>query len=146
MKSFGLLVGSQIAWIVLRPFGRRDAGSRRAMIDRHRVVRAQRGGVGLDHRMQAEPLADLGQDRHAELPAAVRDHEVDGFGGRLFGGADEVAFVFAVLGIDDDDDPAVADRLDGLFDSGKVLVQMSFRGWSERMEVCRARLGLRSFL
>ena len=76
-----------------------------------------------------EPLADLRQDRHAELAAAVRDHEVDGFGRRLFGGADEVAFVFTVLGIDDDDDPTGADRLNGLFNSGKVLVQMSFRGW-----------------
>ena len=64
------------------------------MIDRHRVVGAERGRIGLDHRMQTEPLADLGQDRHAKLPAAVRDHEVDGFGRRLFGGTDEVPFVF----------------------------------------------------
>ena len=65
----------------------------------------KRGRVGLDHRGQLEPLADLGQDRHAELPAAVGDHEVDDFRRDLLGGADEVAFVFAVLGIDDDDDP-----------------------------------------
>ena len=49
------------------PLGGRDAGPRRAMIDRHRVVRAQRGRVGFDHRMQPKPLADLGQNRHAEL-------------------------------------------------------------------------------
>ena len=38
----------------------------------------------------------------------------------LLGGADEIAFVFAVLGIDDDDHPAVADGLDGFFDGGKT--------------------------
>ena len=50
------------------------------------------------------------------------------FGGRLFGGAHEVAFVFTVLGIDNNNDPAGANRLNGLFNSGKVMVQMSFRG------------------
>ena len=93
------------------------------MIDRHRVIRAERGRIGLDHRMETEPLADLGQDRHAELAAAVGDHEVDGFGRRLFGGADEVAFVFTVFGIDDNDDPPDADRLDSFFNGGKVMVQ-----------------------
>ena len=120
MKSVGLLVGSQIAWIVRGPFGGRDAGPRRAVIDRHGVVRAQRGRVRLDHRVQLEPLADLGQDRHAELAAAVRDHEVDRLGRDLLGRADEVALVLAVLGIDDDHHPAVADRLDGIFNRGKT--------------------------
>ena len=86
----------------------RDAGFRRAMIDRHGEAGAQRGGVRLDHRGQLEPFANLGQQRHAKLPAAVGDHEVDDFGRHLFGGADEIAFVFAVFGIDDDDDLAAA--------------------------------------
>ena len=73
-------------------------------------------------------MADLGQDRHAKLPAAVGDHEVDRFGGRLFGRTHEVAFVFTVLRIDNNNDPAGADRFNGLFNSGKVMVQMSFRG------------------
>ncbi len=34
----------------------------------------------------------------------------------LFGGADEIALVLAVLGVDDDDDLAAADGLDGLLD------------------------------
>ena len=75
-------------------------------------------------------MADLGQDRHAELAAAVGDHKVDGFGGRLFGGTHEVAFVFTVLRIDNNNDPPSANRLNGLFNSGKVMVQMSFRGGS----------------
>ncbi len=55
--------------------------------------------------MQTKPLADLGQDRHAQLAAAVRDHEVDRFGGRLFGGTNKIALVFAILGVDDNYDP-----------------------------------------
>ena len=105
------------------PLGGRDSGPRRPMIHRHRVIRAQRRGVRLDHRMQAKPLADLRQDRHAELAAAVGDHEIHRFGGRLFGGANEVAFVLPVLGVYDDDRPTFANRVDGLFDAGKVMFQ-----------------------
>ena len=78
--------------------------------------------------MQTKPLANLGQNRHAELPAAVGDHEVDRFGARLFR-AHKVAFVFTVFGIDDNNDLAGEDRVNSFFDSGKVLVQMSFLGW-----------------
>ena len=87
-------------------------------------------GVFANHGMEIKPVADLGQDRHAELTAAVGDHEVDGFGGRLFGRTHDVAFVFTVFRIDDDNDPAGADRFNGLFNSGKVMIQMSFRGGS----------------
>ena len=100
----------------------RDAGLRRAMIDRHREDGAQRGRVRFDHRRQLEPLADLGQDRHAELPAAVRDHEVDDLGRDLLGGADEIAFVFAVFGIDDDDHASAANGGDGVVDGREMLV------------------------
>ena len=103
-----------------RAFGRGDAGPRRAMVDRHGVIGAQRRRVRLDHRVEREPLADLRQDRHAELPAAIGDHEIDRLGRGLFGGTDEVAFVLAVLGVDDDHHPAVADRVDGIFNRGKT--------------------------
>src|SRR4051812_34781297 len=93
------------------------------MIDRHGVVRAKGGRIRVHHWMEAKPLTDLRQDWHAQLTAAVRDHEVHGFGSRLFGGTDKVAFVFPVFGIDDDDNPAGADRLNRVFNSGKMLVQ-----------------------
>ena len=120
VKSAGLLVGSQIARIVRARSAAVMPVRRRAVIDRHGVVGAQRGGVRLDHRRQLEPLAHVRQDRHAELPAAVGDHEVDRLGRHLLGGADEVALVLAVLGVDDDDHPALADGLDGFFDGGEL--------------------------
>ena len=97
------------------------------MIDGHRVIRPQRRVIGLDHRMQTKPLADLWQDWHAKLAAAVGDHEVHRFGSRFFGRTHEVPFVFAVFGIHNNNDPSGADRLNGLFNSGKVMVQLSFR-------------------
>jgi len=77
--------------------------------------------------MQTKPLADLGQNRHTKLTPAVGDHEIHRFCGRFFGRTYEVALVFAVLGIHNNNDPARADRLNGLFNSGKVMVQLSFR-------------------
>ena len=77
---------------------------------------------------QLEPLGDLGQDRHAELAAAVGDHEVDDLGRHLFGGADEIAFVLAVFGIDHDDHVAAGNRRDGGFDGGKLATH-----WNDRL-------------
>ncbi len=98
-----------------------DAGLSRAMIDRHGKRRPQGSRVRIDHGCQLEPLAHLGQDRHAQLPSAVRDHEVDDFGRHLFGRADEISLVFAVLGVDDDHDFAPPDGVNGLVDGGKFL-------------------------
>ena len=100
-------------------FGGRYAGASRAVIDGHGIRGAEGGRVGLDHQMQAEPLAGLGQDRHAELSAALRDHEVDRFRCRQLGGADEVALVFAVFSVDDNNDPPLANSFYGLFNRGK---------------------------
>ena len=90
------------------------------MIDRNRPGSAERRGVLIDHRRKVEPLADFWQHGHAELPAAVRDHEVDDLGSDLFGGTDEVAFVFAVFGVDDDHDLAGGDGFDRQVDCGKA--------------------------
>ena len=93
------------------------------MIDRHGVVRPQRGGVLLDHGGKFEPLAHVGQDRHAKLAPAVGDHEIDGLGRDLLGRADEIAFVFAVFGIDDDNGFPGTDSSDGFFDRGILCRQ-----------------------
>jgi hypothetical protein len=102
------------------PFGGGDAGLDRTMVDRHCVIGAERGRVLADHQRQFKPLAGLGQERHAELAAAVSDHEVDDFGRDPLGGGDEIALVFAVLVVDHDDHAALADGLDGFFDRGKT--------------------------
>ena len=73
------------------PLRRGHARAAAAMIDRHGEGGPQRGRVVLDDRRQVEPLGRLGQDGHAELPAAVGDHEVDDLGRDLLGRADEVA-------------------------------------------------------
>jgi hypothetical protein len=99
----------------------RDAGARGTMIDWYRITGAERRRVRLDHRVQVEMLADLRQNRHAQLAAAVRNHEVDRIRRRLLGGTNEVAFVLAVLGIDDNNDPPSANRVDSLFNSGKSV-------------------------
>ncbi len=90
------------------------------MIDRDREASSQRGRVRLDHQRNLQPFADLRQHGHAELPAAVGDHEVDDFGRHLFGGADEIAFIFAVFGIDDDDDLPAANSGDSVVNRRKM--------------------------
>jgi len=53
--------------------------------------------VVLGHLRQAEGLAALGRERHADEPAGMRRHEVDHLGGHLFGRADQIPFVLAPL-------------------------------------------------
>ncbi len=48
-------------------------------------------------------------------------HEVDDFGGDFFRGDGEVALVFTVFIIDQNDHAAVANLLDGLFHGGKAV-------------------------
>ena len=90
-----------------------NARAARAVIDRHGKIRAQRSRVLVDHRRQMEPLANVGQNRHAELAAAVGDHEVDQRRRHFLGRANEVPLVLAILIIHDDDDLAAANGLDG---------------------------------
>ena len=63
-----------------------------------------------------EALAGQG---HADQAAAVGGHEVDDFRRDALGGDGEIAFVFAVLVVDDDDDAAVAQFVDGFGDGNK---------------------------
>ncbi len=57
----------------------------------------------------------------ADQAASMLGHEVDGFGRDLLGGERDVAFVLAVLVVDDDDHAAGADLLDGSGNVGKGL-------------------------
>ena len=102
------------------------------MIDRHGEGRLQRGGVVQNDGRQVEPLGRLGQDGHAELPSPVGNHKIDDLRRNLFGRADEVAFVLAVLGVHDDDNLARGNGLGGRFNRGKPMghVQSPFSGGS----------------
>jgi hypothetical protein len=77
------------------------------------------GGVNGRHKREAELVATLLGQRHADEAAAILGHEVDGFGGDFLGGHGEVAFVFAILIVDEDYHSALPDFLDGFFDSSK---------------------------
>ena len=64
-------------------------------------------------------VAAFRRERQADQPAPVHGHEVDGFGGDELGGHGEVAFIFAVFVIDDDQHAAGADLFDRLGDGGE---------------------------
>ena len=66
-----------------------------------------------------ELVAALFGERQADQAAAEFRHEVDGFGRDLFGGHGEVAFVFAVFVVDQDDHAALANFFDGFFDGAE---------------------------
>ena len=102
-----------------RPIRRRDPGAHavpRVPVhgDGHRgaAERGVRGGLGV----QLEAVAVDRRERHAEIPRRVARHEVDDRGRDLLGRADEVAFVLAVLVVDEDDGPAAAEVLQDLGD------------------------------
>ncbi len=82
-----------------------------AVVDRHGKRRAQRGSVRFDHGAEFEPLAHIRQQRHAELAAAVGDHEIHDLGRDFFGGADKIPLVLAIFGVDHNHDFAPGNSL-----------------------------------
>ena len=82
--------------------------------------RAVDGSVDRRHEREAKLVAALFGERHADQAAAVLGHEVDGVGSDFFGGHGEVAFVFAVLVVHQDDHAALANFFDGFFDGGEM--------------------------
>ena len=62
---------------------------------------------------QTELAASLDCDGGAEHSSAVVEHEVDFFGGDELGGGDEVALVLAVLVVNDYDEFALTEIVDG---------------------------------
>src|SRR5206468_4006685 len=96
--------------------GRDARGDAAACIHADREGRAHRRRVLDHHHAKLQLGQTLAEHRHAHKAARVRDHEVHGLGGDLVGGHDEVAFVFAVLVVDDDEDPTLPDLLDRLYD------------------------------
>ena len=95
----------------------RDAGGHADLgFDGDGKAGAKRRLVVLGHHGQGELVHEIGGQRQANEPPAVGGHEIDDFRGDLFGGDGEVAFVFAVFVVDEDDHPSGADVLDGVLD------------------------------
>ena len=97
-----------------------DAGRHTlARLDRDGERRAERSLVLVRHLAQAELLAALGREAEADQATAVRRHEVHGLGRDELRRDREIAFVLAVLVVDDDHEPARPDLLDRFLDGGE---------------------------
>jgi uncharacterized RDD family membrane protein YckC len=87
--------------------GGRDAGGDAfAGFDGFGECGAEAGGVVLGHGAEAHVVGTLFGEGEADEAAAEAGHEVNGLGGTELGGEGEVAFVLAVLIVDDDDHAA----------------------------------------
>ena len=73
------------------------------------------------HLREIKLLAKLPAHGHADKPFAVDCHEVDIFRGGILGGADKIAFIFPVLIIRDQDDPALTQAVQRLLFGVKVI-------------------------
>jgi len=90
----------------LGALGGGDAGGdaeARVSIDRDGERGAQGSGVVGGLRMQVQTVAVVGGHRDAQHAACFPQHEVDHFRGDELSGADEIAFIFAIFIVHEDD-------------------------------------------
>ena len=146
MTSYGPFVGSIATWIVTE----RSCAEipvvtpSRASIETVKAV-CERRLVVLGHLPEPELVAALLRQAEADQAARVHGHEVDRLGRRELGRDRQVALVLAVGRVDDDDELALADVLDRLFDRGERsrglghrlghLAAKSYRGPDELLDV-----------
>ena len=90
---------------ILRADTRGDTEARRR-VDADRVGRAIRVLIGFGHRREAKLIDSLTSHCEADQAARPLDHEVDHLGRHELGAADQIAFVFAVLIVGNDDELA----------------------------------------
>src|SRR6185503_1589557 len=76
-------------------------------------------GVPLRHLRQAKLVATLASEGQADQAPPVQGHEVDGLRRDQLRGANEVALVLAILVVRDDDELAVLQVVDRLFDGAE---------------------------
>ena len=99
----------------VRPIVRRNAGGDAfARFDRYRERRLMPRAVAIRHQRQAKLGGALVGQRQANQAAAMLGHEVDRRRRRHLGWNDKIAFVLAVLVIDQDEHAAVAGFFDNL--------------------------------
>ena len=108
----------------VRAVVRRDAGGDAlARLDRDGERGLVAGAVVPAHQAEAQLLDALAGQRQADQAAGVAGHEVDRIRRGELRGDDQVALVFPVLVVDQDEHPAVARFLDQFLDAGQVLRQ-----------------------
>ena len=119
-RSAGLVFGL----IAARTVAARSAAEMPVLVPRLASIATQnavskRVEFLLDHQRDLELVEPLAGHRQADQAAAVLGHEVDRLGRHLLGGHRQIAFVLAILVVDDDDHLAAADRRDGVFDGSE---------------------------
>jgi hypothetical protein len=73
-----------------------------------------------------EPCGDFRENRHAHLPASMRDHKLYQFRGDFLGRRDEISLVLTVLIVHDDDDASFLECLDRIVDLREFLIHVRF--------------------
>src|SRR5262249_55756241 len=81
--------------------------------------RAHGRGVLGHHHPELELVQALAGHRHADQAPPVGRHEVHAFRRDLVGGHDQIALVFTILVVDDQQHPALPDLLDAFLDRGE---------------------------
>ena len=99
---------------------RHTGGASFEQVDRDGERRAQHRRVGLHLVLQFELTATLFCDGRAEHTAPQLEHVVDFLRSDEFGGRDQVAFVFAILIIDHNDEFSGFEVLKGFFYRGEL--------------------------
>ena len=69
--------------------------------------------------MEPQLVALLARERQTHQPPRLAHHEIDGGGSDFLGGDDEIAFVFAVFVIDQDDHAAGFELVEDLGDGAE---------------------------
>ena len=92
------------------------SGGAAAGIDGFAEGRAEGRRIALRHRDQIQGIAALFGKRQANQAAAFASHEIHGFRSDFFGGHREVALVFAVFIVHEDNHAALADFVEGFLD------------------------------
>ena len=89
-------------------------------VDGYREIRLMHFAVVGDHALQPQLAGALLGDRRANQPPAMLRHEIDGRIGDFRCRHDEIAFVFTISVISDDDHAALSDVCDGVRDGIKM--------------------------
>jgi len=98
-----------------------DAGGNpKPSVDRFAKRRSMHGGIDWRHQRKVQLVAAILGERQANQSSRILGHEVDGFRRNLLRRHRQVAFVFAVLIIDQDNHVPLSNILHRLFHGRKV--------------------------
>ena len=107
--------------------GGNTGGDALGRLDRDGEVGAEGGAVAARHHRQIERIAAFLGQGQADQAARMLDHEVDGFWRDEIGGEHQVAFIFAVFLINQNDHAASAQFGDNFFGAGNRHVDPLLR-------------------